>query len=349
MLGSRTPAGRIRVAVIGGGTSPEHDISRTSADSVAAGLDPRTYEAVPFTLARDGGWLDAGGVAYSSFAAAVEALEACDVVFPAVHGAPGEDGALAALCEVARIPYVGCSPATGAMAMHKQVTKLVAESLGVRTAPGVVLRSRTDPVGLEPPVVVKPATAGSSLGVSFVAERDELAPAVDAAFRLSPEVLVESVITGREINTAVLETADGRLHLGEPIEVLLDDKPFFDHETKYGGTARSRCPAPLTAGEREGLFGAAERIFRGMGCTGLARIDFFLTDSGPVLIEVNTMPGFTEGSHYASMFGARGITFTRLLDALVTTALRRRTAVPRALPEGGEPDGAAPPANTLQS
>jgi D-alanine-D-alanine ligase len=341
--------GRIRVAVIGGGTSPEHDISRASADSVASALDTQKYTAVPFTLTRDGGWLDARGIEYPSFAAAVKDLETCDVVFPAVHGAPGEDGTLAALCEVARIPYVGCSLAVGAMAMNKQITKLVADSLGVRTAPGVVLRSKTDPVEVEPPVVVKPATTGSSLGVSFVLERDELASAIDAAFQMSSEVLVESVITGREINTAVLETADGRLHLGAPIEVVLGDKLFFDHATKYGGTARSLCPAPLTDEERDQLFGAAKRIFRGMGCTGLARIDFFLTDSGPVLIEVNTMPGFTEGSHYASMFGARGITFSQLLDTLVMTALRCCTAVPEALSAGAEYGEAPPRANTLQS
>jgi len=321
---------RIRVAVIGGGASPEHDVGCVSADSVASALDTEKFTAVPFTIARDGTWLDASTESYPSFAAAIGDLETCDVAFPAVHGSPGEDGALAALCEVARIPYVGCSLSAGAVAMNKPVLKLVANSLGVRTAPGIVLRSRADSVGVQLPVVVKPTTAGSSLGVSFVREQDRLAAAVDAAFQFSSEVLVESVVTGREINIGVLETADGQLHMGAPLEVVLGDKDFFDNATKYGGSSQSLCPAPLTDNERDQLFGAAKRIFRGMGCAGLARIDFFLTTAGPVLIEVNTLPGFTERSHYASMFAARGIAFSQLLDELIMAALRRFTAVPEA-------------------
>ncbi|MEU5850680.1 D-alanine--D-alanine ligase family protein [Saccharopolyspora shandongensis] len=318
-------ADRIRVAVIGGGANPEHNVGRISADAVASALDDQKFTAVPFTIAQDGTWLDASSDPYPSFAAAIGDLETCDVAFPAVHGAPGEDGTLAGLCEVARIPYVGCSLAAGTFGMNKQVTKLIANSLGVRTAPGIVLRSPADAVDVQLPVVVKPATAGSSLGVSFIRKERQLAGAIEAAFKLSSEVLVESVATGREIDIAVLETADGRLHMGSPLEVVLGDQLFFDNATKYGGNSQSRCPAPLTDNERDQLFDAARRMFRGMGCAGLARIDFFLTDTGPVLIEVNTMPGFTEHSQYARMFGAQGITFSQLLDALIMAALRRFT------------------------
>lgn len=314
----------IRVAVIGGGATPEHEVGRASARSVMGALAPDRYRPIGFTIASDGAWLNASDEAYPSFAAAMADLHSCEVAFPAVHGAPGEDGALAALFELAGMPYVGCDLAAGALAMDKQATKLIATSIDIATAPGTAVHSVDDVVDLALPVVVKPQSAGSSVGVSWVSEPTELQPAVNAALRVGAPALVESAIVGREVDIGVLEDADGQLAVGAPLEIVVADG-VFDNVEKYDGSAQFVIPAPLTDDESAELTGAATRLFRALGCTGMARVDFFLTPDGPVLNEVNTMPGLTEHSQYPRMFAAAGISYPDLLDRLITTALHRHT------------------------
>ena len=316
----------IRVAVIGGGQNCEHDVSLASAAGVAAALagfrDGTTYDVVRLTIGRDGSWHGPAGDI--GLGAAVDELQAADVVLPIVHGPLGEDGTLAALCELAGTPYVGSPIGAGALAMDKWATKLVAEAVGVRTAPGLLVReaarmatrSGTDR-GV--PCVVKPVAAGSSHGVSLVLEEAQLATALEAAFSVDSRVLVEGLVVGREIDIAVLERADGTRLVGPPLEIVTAG--LFDTTTKYDGSADFRLPAPLTDVEHKELRDAAERIFDALGCRGVARVDFFLTEAGWVLNEVNTMPGLTEQSQVPKMFAAIGLPYTVLLDELIRGVL----------------------------
>jgi D-alanine-D-alanine ligase len=309
-----------RVAVIGGGRSCEHDVSLASAASVAAGLDPAAYEVVRLTIGRDGTWRDRGGRPMS-LAGAAQVLRGCDVAFPVVHGPHGEDGTLAALCDLANLPHVGSGVGAGALAMDKWATKLVAEALGLATTPGrLVTSAAADVVPWNGPVVVKPVAAGSSLGVSLVTESADLPSALAAALALDSRALVEEVVVGREIDVSVLRRPDGSLLVPPALEILGEGP--FDYDAKYGGHADLRVPAALTETELKALEDAAVATYLALGCSGVARVDFFLTERGPVLNEVNTIPGMTEHSQVPRMFAAAGLTYADLLDELVRGAHR---------------------------
>ncbi|MFE0632436.1 D-alanine--D-alanine ligase [Streptomyces sp. NPDC058864] len=318
---------RIRVAVLGGGRSAEHEVSLASAASVRSALDPAVHDVVSLTIGRDGVWRDAAGrplagSAATSLSEALAVLAGCDVVFPAMHGPLGEDGTLAALLDLAELPYVGAGVRAGALAMDKWATKLVAEAVGIAVAPGFLVTADTaDRVRFDRPVVVKPVAAGSSHGVSLVTDEAELAPAIAAALGVDDRVLVEELVTGREVDLAVLQRADGGLVVGPPLEILLDDGRLFDTEQKYDGGARFLIPAPLSAAQHDGLVEASLALFAALGCRGVARCDFFLTPDGPVLNEVNTMPGMTAQSQVPKMFAHQGLTYPALLGELVRGAL----------------------------
>jgi D-alanine-D-alanine ligase len=236
-----------------------------------------------------------------------------------VHGPHGEDGTLAALCDLAGLPYVGSPLGASALAMDKWATKLVAAALGIATSAGrLVTASTAEAFPWIGPVVVKPVAAGSSLGVSLVDEPAELRPALDAAFALDSRVLVEEVVVGREIDVAVLRRPDGTLLVPPPLEILGDG--IFDFDAKYGGQADFRIPAPLTETETKALEDTATAMYDALGCSGVARVDFFLTEDGPILNEVNTIPGMTEHSQVPRMFAATGLAYPDLLDQLVRGA-----------------------------
>lgn len=314
-----------KVAVIGGGRNCEHDVSLASAPRRAA-LDPAKYEAVEVTIGRDGVWSGPdnrplGDTEASSLAAALEVLAGCDVVLPMVHGPMGEDGTLAALCDLAGIPYVGSPLRAGAIGMDKHATKLIAEAVGVNTARGRVVTSRST-VEFTGPVVVKPIAAGSSFGVQLVRTADELEPAVRTALEFDERVLIEEVLVGREVDVAVLDDPDHGPLVGPPLEILVADG-FFDTAAKYDGGARFVIPAQLEDVERKALSEAALRVYEALGCRGVARVDFFLTEKGPVLNEVNTMPGMTSESQVPKMFAAMGISYADLLDRMIR-AVRER-------------------------
>lgn len=311
---------RTRVAVIGGGQNCEHEVSLASAAGVAGALDPATYEVVPLTIGRDGTWRDRGGRPMG-LAGVAQILRGCSVAFPLVHGPRGEDGTLAALCELAGLPYVGSGVAAGALAMDKWVTKLVAQTLGLATASGRLVTPAT--AGLEQwtaPVVVKPVAAGSSRGVTLVEDAAALGPALEAALALDTRALVEEVVVGREIDLAVLRCADGSLVVSPALEIV--GEGVFDYDAKYGGHADFRVPAALEDREGKALEDAALAVYDALGCSGVARVDFFLTGDGPVLNEVNTTPGMTEHSQVPRMFAAAGLPYPDLLDELVRGAHR---------------------------
>ncbi|MEZ0579317.1 D-alanine--D-alanine ligase [Nocardioides sp. MH1] len=310
---------RLRVAVVGGGANSEHEVSLASAAAVRTALGT-SYDVVPITLTRCGGWQDREGRPLGVLGA-VALLSSCDVVFPAVHGPGGEDGAIAALCALAGLPCVGSPASAGATAMDKHLTKLVAAAAGIDVAAGVLLSPATaGDYRWSGPVVVKPVAAGSSQGVSLVAAAADLEAALKEAFVHDDRVLVEEVVHGREIDVAVLGGRDGERLVAPPLEIV--GPGIFDYATKYDGSADLRVPAAVTPDEEASLAAAAVRMYDALGCRGLARIDFFLTAEGPVLLEVNTMPGLTEHSQAPRMFAAAGIAYPDLLGRMVADAVR---------------------------
>ena len=219
--------------------------------------------------------------------------------------------------------------------MDKWLTKLVAEAIGVRTAPGTLVTRDLTHAGAtqhvatqhvaglladDLPMVVKPVSSGSSHGVSLAHTPDELLAALDRAFALDDRVLVEEVVSGREIDVAVLGRPDGSRTVAPALEILVPVTGIFDLTTKYDGTAQFHVPAMITGTQRRHLEEAAIAVYDALGCAGVARVDFFLTPAGPVLNEVNTAPGFTEHSQVPRMFAAAGLRYPDLLDLLVRDA-----------------------------
>ncbi|OIH94008.1 MULTISPECIES: D-alanine--D-alanine ligase [unclassified Curtobacterium] len=319
-MSDRTPR---RIAVIGGGANDEHDVSLASAAAVADALRAQGEDVVALTVDTDGRWRTAAGDPLSAVDA-VAVLVTCDVAFPLLHGEHGEDGTVAGLLDLVGVPIVGSPVRAGAVAMDKWVTKLVAGAVGIATAPGVVVADG-EPVALEPPLVVKPTTGGSSNGVGIVRERSGLDDAVRLARRAGSVVLVESFVSGREVDVAVFRDRSGALRIGSTLEVDLAERTVFDRDQKYDGTARFVVPARVTTAEHAAVVGAALRLYEVLGCAGVARFDFFVTGTGVVLNEVNTTPGFTERSQVPRMYAAVGLGYGDLVTALVDAAL----AVPR--------------------
>jgi D-alanine-D-alanine ligase len=348
---------RIRVAVLGGGRSSEHDISVRSAESVAAALDPQRYEVVPVEIDRAGHWEigdarlslepgaesaalgpaapdpDAGAGLPARAAAGLPAAPVgqIDVVLPILHGPFGEDGRLQGLLEMAGLPYVGSGVAASALTMHKGQVKHVLRGEGIAVANHVALRNRrfgeadalqVDLLGY--PCFVKPANLGSSVGITKVLRREELAAAVELAFRHDPVVLVEEMIEGREVEVGVLGNDD--VVVSPPGEiVIVNESEWYDYAAKYDeGAMELRIPPELPEAVIEELRDTARRAFQVCECAGMARIDFFVTpDHRVVLNEINTIPGFTSTSVYAALFEAAGIGYAELLDRLIALALER--------------------------
>lgn len=310
-----------RVAVIGGGRNCEHKVSLASAASVADALGEAGHEVVRLTIDPDGVWRDRENNPIG-LAGAIEVLRSCAAAFPVLHGPHGEDGTLAALCDLAEVPFVGSPLGAGALAMDKWVTKLVADAVGIRTVPAQLLTQGTAAsYTFVRPVVVKPVAAGSSHGVTLVQSASELTPALDSAFAVDDRVLVEDYVVGREIDVAVLGRPDGSRLVAPPLEIVVPSGEIFDHAAKYTGSPRFLVPAPLDEVPRKDLEQAALDMYDALGCAGVARIDFFLTEQGPVLNEVNTTPGLTAQSQVPRMFAALGMSFHDLLDLLVRDAL----------------------------
>jgi D-alanine-D-alanine ligase len=264
-----------------------------------------------------------------------EAFE-IDVVFPILHGPFGEDGTVQGMLELSGLPYVGDGVLASALAMDKHVSKAVLEHAGLRVAPwATVLRRewQADELGVAEtvaahgwPLFVKPARAGSSMGVSRVDEPSGLAAAMHLAFEHDSKVIVEPRIVGREVEVAVLEGRDGVPRTSLPGEIVVAEEGFYDFAAKYlGGDEQLLTPAPISADDTDAVRSIAARAFEAIGGSGLARVDCFLTDDGFVVNEVNTMPGFTPFSMYPRCWAASGLAYPELvaeLIALGTAAVR---------------------------
>jgi D-alanine-D-alanine ligase len=322
---SRAEAGELRrIAVIGGGRSSEHDVSRASAAGVAVALGGRCH-VVALTIDRCGRWRDDHGGELTA-REVVEVLSTCDLAVPMLHGPHGEDGTAAGFFDLAGIPALGCSVRAGALAMDKWVTKLIAEGVGIATAPGVLLdRQRATEVTRQHqrawsgPLVVKPVSAGSSEGVGLVERPEALPAAIETALAHDDRVLIARKIIGREIDVAVLGRPDGTRLVPPLLEIATDT--IFDTTAKYDGSADFRIPADLPGPAAAQLESAARRMYDALGCSGVVRVDFFVTTEGPVLNEVNTCPGFTEQSQVPKMFAATGLEYADLLELLIEDAL----------------------------
>lgn len=310
-----------RVAVIGGGANEEHEVSLASAAAVVRAVRALGLTAVPLTIDRRGDWwLHDGRVVPAQ---AITVLASCDVAFPVLHGVDGEDGAVAGLLRLTGVPFVGSPVRAGALGMDKWVTKLVAEALGIPTAPGALADDRFDGARLpfEPPFVVKPTTGGSSNGVTVVRESGGLGAAIGTARAAGGSALIEAFVSGREVDIALFRDRDGDLRAGSTLEIAVADGSVFDREQKYDGSASFTLPARVSADEHAAIEGAARALYEALGCAGVARFDFFVTAGGVVLNEVNTTPGFTERSQVPRMFAATGLDYPGLVAALLAAAL----------------------------
>jgi len=264
-----------------------------------------------------------------------------DVVFPLLHGPFGEDGTIQGLLELGDVPYVGSGVLASAAGMDKHYMKVLLAGHGLPVGPYAVVTDRqwrTDPdaalATLEPlglPVFVKPARAGSSIGISRVDDAADLRAAIEQARRHDPKVVVEAGISGRELECGVLQDLDGTPRASELGEIeVVAGHAFYDFEAKYVAESdvRLSTPADVPPFVRERVQELAVRAFEVMGCEGLARVDVFLTDDGEVVVnEINTMPGFTPHSMYPRMWAASGVDYPALVDRLLQLALRRPTGL----------------------
>jgi D-alanine-D-alanine ligase len=270
---------------------------------------------------------------------AAEVLGTVDVVFPVLHGPYGEDGTIQGLLELAGVPYVGAGVLASASGMDKEFTKKLLAADGLPIGDQVVLRPRQATLALEDratlglPVFVKPARGGSSIGVSRVTTWDQLPAAIELARRHDPKVIVEAAIIGRELECGVLEFPDGRIEASTVGEIRVAgvrgrEDSFYDFETKYlEDAAELDVPAKVDDGIADEVRQLAIRAFGAIDCQGLARVDFFLTDDGPVINEINTMPGFTTISMFPRMWAASGVDYPTLLATMVETARKRGTGL----------------------
>ncbi len=341
------------VAIICGGRSSEHEISCLSAGGVLAGLDLGKFEAILIGITKAGNWvqLPSGyplSIINGVLPTVIESLTPIvadvhgfsvdgkplniDVIFPTLHGPYGEDGTIQGFFETAGISYVGSGVMASAAAMDKSFSKMIFAASGMNVASGVVV-SRTDwkskSADIAYPVFVKPARGGSSRGTNKVKSSTDLEVALKDAFTFDRKVMVEEAIVGREIECAVLEK-DGQVMASVVGEIVIDSKyEFYDFEAKYLDDATTvNVPADIPASASEEIRAKAVQAFKSLGCSGLARVDFFYTEMKEIVInEINTMPGFTGTSMYPKLMAASGVDYSSLITALVDTGLTRSNGV----------------------
>jgi D-alanine-D-alanine ligase len=363
---------KLRVGVLFGGRSGEHEVSLASAASIIRGLDPQKYEAVPIGITKEGHWLIGAGaqkmlpevlrtgqrvvMSADPTESALMPLDGSprgqklDVVFPVIHGTFGEDGTMQGLLELAGLPFVGAGVLGSAIGMDKDVAKKLMQVAGIPVVPWIAVQ-RADwehqpkeiRRGIEKkfkyPVFVKPATLGSSVGMTKVHSRAELGPALDLAAEFAIKIMVERAVSAREIEVSVLGNHDPRASI--PGEIV-PHREFYDYAAKYleEGT-QLLIPAKLTKSEVKKVQAMAVTAFRALELSGMARVDFFIEKRGGKIFlnEVNTIPGFTSISMYPKLWEANGIPFRELISKLIDLALEQhrekaRTKYQIELPEG---------------
>ena len=359
---------RIKVMVLFGGMSGEHTISCATASSVTSNINTEKFDVIPVGITKHGKWVkindDMTKFALSSNSKVevpdsdlevtitptgralvidkdkiVEDLGKIDVVLPLLHGPFGEDGTLQGYLEMCNIKYVGCGVLSSAACMDKHYTKMVLAGVGLPIGPYTVITDllwKKDPelamdqvssIGF--PVFVKPARAGSSLGISRVEKKEDLKVAILTAREVDPKVIVEGLLTGREIESAVLQGRDGLPRVAQVGELVMNlpENGFYDYENKYfdHDNVRIECPALVNVDVAERIKRYAGLAFEALGCEGIARVDFFYDSRGDKIVinEVNTMPGFTPYSMYPVMWQESGMSYADLIEELIELALNR--------------------------
>lgn len=349
---------KIRVGIIFGGRSAEHEVSLQSAKNVIAAINRDKYEVVLIGMDKEGGWHLTGETGYllnetnpklialnkmENELALVPgessrqlinmtketAISRLDVVFPVLHGTYGEDGTIQGMLKLIDIPFVGAGVLGSAVGMDKDVAKRLLRDAGIRIADFITLRKETDAdfaaarekLGL--PLFIKPANMGSSVGVSKVDSEEEFLAGVKKAFEFDMKVLVEECIKGREIECSVLGNDDPIVSV--PGEIIPSHE-FYSYEAKYIDEkgAILVIPAKLSVGEIAEFRETAKKVYETLDCEGMARVDFFLKENGEIIVnEINTIPGFTRISMYPKLWESSGIGYGELIDRLIGLALER--------------------------
>ena len=353
---------KLSVCILFGGMSPEHEVSLRSAESVLNHIDHSKYNVFPVGITKEGDWILFTGKDYSmlpsgewktypenrraaispvrgqgllSFEGDCVVRERIDVVFPVLHGENGEDGTMQGLLKLAGIPYVGPQVAASAVAMDKTLTKLVCDQEKVPQAAWQLVRRSELENRMEEiirclesrfpyPMFVKPAGTGSSVGVSKAADGEALRRALIAAAVYDEKILVEEFIRGKEIEVAVMGNDSPVASVCGEID---SGAEFYDYEAKYiTDTSVAYIPARIPEDVAEAVREAAVKVYRAIGCRGLSRVDFFVTDGDNRIVfnEINTIPGFTSISMYPKLFAASGIPYTQLIDELIGLAMEGR-------------------------
>ena len=348
----------IKIAIIYGGRSSEHSVSCISAGAIMSHLDAEKYELYPIGITQQGTWTvgesnpeklrSTNGVMPTVTLTKEVSLAAdparrgqfrfadgsehvtVDVIFPVLHGLYGEDGTIQGLFELSGVPYVGTGVLSSACGMDKEYTKKLLAAEGLPVGKEVILRgeetlTQADCQLLGLPVYVKPARGGSSIGISRVTRWEDMDAALREARQYDTKVIVESEIIGDEVECGVLEYPDGTVVASVPAQLVntsVGHEGFYGFDAKYvDGDVSAMIPAPLDDAATRLIQSLAREAFQALQCSGLARVDFFVTPAGPVLNEVNTMPGFTPISMYPQVFAASGVPYAELLDTLIAQAL----------------------------
>ena len=354
---------RIRVAVLFGGVSNEHEISLISAYNVIQNLPKDKFEIIPVGITKKGRWMffpgDPTEIQMGTWEnnpdctpaaifpdpcyhgiAKIEGggftIKRVDVVFPVLHGKNGEDGTVQGLLELAQLPYVGCGVLASACAMDKSIAHTILEQNGIRTARWKTvtysdlknLDKRCEEITAEFdfPMFVKPANGGSSVGINKANSFEELADAIQIAFSHDKKVVVEEMVAGRELECAVL---GNDIPSASTIGEICSESGFYDYDSKYvlSNTTLS-IPADIPAESAEKIRETALRAYAALGCSGLSRVDFFLGEDGTVILnEINTMPGFTPISMYPKLMNNVGVPYGELLERLIRLALERSDVI----------------------
>jgi D-alanine-D-alanine ligase len=343
-----------RVAIICGGKSSEHEISCVSANGILNAIDRSKFEPVLIGITKSGKWLllpdDSNfsivngalpTVPESGIEVSITSLGlvaggkqlAIDVAFPVLHGPYGEDGTIQGLFEMIGIKYVGSGVLASAVSMDKSYAKPIFAAAGLSVAAGIIVTSKNFeiPSNLTFPLFVKPARSGSSRGTTKVKQKSDLASAVEHALSFDTKVIIEQAVVGKEIECAVLQ-ADGKITASEVGQISISSKfEFYDFQAKYlDNSMELIVPADLPAGVQSKIQQAAITAFNAAGCEGLARVDFFYSTQGEIIInEINTMPGFTPTSVYPKLIEKNGINYQELISKLITTAQTRSASITR--------------------
>ena len=344
---------KVRVAIICGGKSSEHEISCISANGILNAIDRSKFEPVLIGITKSGKWLQLPDdttfitqngalptVPESGIEVSITSQGlfsggknlAIEVVFPILHGTYGEDGTIQGLFEMIGLRYVGSGVLASAVSMDKSYAKPIFAAAGLKVAPGTVVTSTNFelPSNLKYPLFVKPARSGSSRGTTKVKQSSDLKAAVEAALAFDSKVIIEQAVDGKEIECAVLQS-QGKTIVSPVGEIVISSKyEFYDFQAKYLDDSMQLVFPELPAGVEQKIQSAALTAFNAAGCEGLARVDFFYSDSGDVVInEINTMPGFTPLSVYPKLIEKSGINYQGLITTLIQTAQARSASVTR--------------------